>query len=91
MCNEFDLSQWEFKSYEAGTTGFVRITCKVINELQKQSTEDSMEALHHIFEYGVALAQIGERNDEMLIRIEFNKDTGSISMILTDKREQNNG
>lgn len=91
MCNEIDLSQWELKSYKAGTTGFVRITCKVIEELKNQSTEESLEGLNHIFGYGVALAQIGKKNNEMLVRVEFNDDTGSISMILTDKREQNNG
>lgn len=84
MCNEIDLSQWELKSYKAGSAGFVRITCKVIEELKGQSTEESLEGLNHIFGHGVALAQIGEKNDEMLVRVEFNDDTGSISMVLTD-------
>lgn len=84
MCNEIDLNQWELTSYKAGTTGFVRITCKVISELQKQSTEENMEALNHIFENGVALAQIGKNDKgEMLVHIELNNDGGSISMKLT--------
>lgn len=91
MCNEIDLSQWELNPYKAGTTGFVRITCKVLEELQKQATEESMEALNHIFENGVSLAQIGKNDaDEMVIRIELNNDGGSISMKLTKPKEKEN-
>lgn len=81
MSDEFDSNAWELKTYKPDSTGFIKITQKVIQEL---TIQENLDVLNIIFQNGVALAQIAENeNDEMLIRVELNNSVGTISMILT--------